>query len=227
LLNFLGSKEFYGHGTSSSDGSEKGFRADENKHPSVIRRRKSSSQREEPSSSRAAFPLLEKVTLKSVKSSSRPLRTFFDALPHLQHLELVGMSMQAVHALIPSTSASTSASVSCPCPLLRSLCIRDSEHLQVQDLDFIIGDLAAERASRGAFGPQEVDIHVDAAKAACVAAAASPGTKVNIISDSEEEEDEEDFMEMGDDMEMDPFKPGGAFNDPVFDEYYSAQIAAR
>ncbi|KDR79375.1 hypothetical protein GALMADRAFT_243406 [Galerina marginata CBS 339.88] len=200
MLNFLGSKEFVS-------------RSGDNDTPS---------QSKEPSPSRAAFPLLEHVTLKSVKSTPRPLRTFFSALPRLHHLELVGMSMQAVYALVPSSLPTST----CPCPQLRSLCIRDSEHLQVQDLDFIVGDLAVERENRGACGLREVDIHVDSARAARVASAASPGTKVNIISDDEDEE--EDYMDEDLDMDnVDPFKPGGAFNDPVFDEYYSTQVAAR
>ena len=90
------------------------------------------------------------------------MRTFFHALPHLQHLELIGMSMQAIHALLPSTS-STSLPSNCPCPQLRSLSIKGSEQLQAQDLDFIVGS-----------GLQGVDIHVDAARATSVAAAVSP-----------------------------------------------------
>jgi len=184
------------------------------------------SLKEEP---RPAFPLLQNVTLKNVKASPRPMRTFFHALPHLHHLELIGMSMQAVHALLPSTSPSST----CPCPQLRSLSIKGSEQMQLQDLDFIVGNLAVERESKGACGLQEVDIHVDAARAASVAAAvspASPGMKVTIVSDSES--DDEDEADVGDpsivdDEEASAYMLGGIFNDPFFDAYYTAQLAAR
>jgi hypothetical protein len=186
------------------------------------------SLKEEP---RPALPLLQNVTLKNVKASPRPMRTFFHALPHLQHLELIGMSMQAVHALRPSISPSSNS----PCPQLRSLSIKGSEQMQIQDLDFIVGNLAVERESKGACGLQEVDIHVDAARAASVAAAvspASPGMKVTIVSDSESDEEEEDEVDaedpaMFDDEEASAYLPGGIFNDPFFDAYYSAQLAAR
>ncbi|PPQ70042.1 hypothetical protein CVT25_006370 [Psilocybe cyanescens] len=195
------------------------------KQNSCIHRRKSSAV---PSceESNAAFPLLENVTLKCVKSSPWPLRTFFNALPRLQHLELIGMSMQAVQALVPCAPGSLPT---CPCPQLRSLCIRNSEQLQVRDLDFIIGNLGAERQSKGACGLREVDIHVDAARAACVAASpGSPGTRVNIYSDDEDDsDDDEDYMSEEDAMDIDPFSPGGAFNDPIFDQYYSTQAISH
>jgi hypothetical protein len=142
--------------------------------------------------------------------------------------------MQAVHALLPSTS-STSLSSNCPCPQLRTLSIKGSEQLQVQDLDFIVGNLAIERQSKGACGLQEVDIHIDAARAASVAAAvspASPGMKVTIVSDGESESDEEDEVDIGDfsivdSEEASAYRPVGIFNDPFFDAYYSAQLATR
>lgn len=190
------------------------------KSSTLIHRRRSSTVLQSQESN-AAFPLLESATLKCVKSSPWPLRTFFNALPKLQHLELIGMSMQAVQALVPS---SPGPMPTCPCPQLRSLCIRDSEQLQVCDLDFIIGNLGVERQSKGACRLSDVELHVDAARAACVAASpGSPGTRVNIYSDDEDDsEDDEDYMGENDDMDLDPFSPGGAFNDPAFDSYYSA-----
>ena len=104
----------------------------------------------------------------------------------------------------------------------------------MQDLDFIVGNLAIERQSQGACGLQEVDIHVDAARAASVAAAvspSSPGMKVTIVSDGES--DEEDEVDIGDLSIVDgadeasAYRPGGIFNDPFFDAYYSAQLVAH
>ncbi|KIM43862.1 hypothetical protein M413DRAFT_443738 [Hebeloma cylindrosporum] len=236
LLTYLGSKESHSHENEFRviydlpQGVHYSVAVEAHNKTSKCPHSRRSSFKEEP---RPAFPLLRNVTLKSVKASPRPMRTFFHALPHLQHLELIGMSMQAVHALLPSTS-STSLSSNCPCPQLRSLSIKGSDQLQVQDLDFIVGNLAIERQSKGACGLQEVDIHVDAARAASVAAAvspASPGMKVTIVSDGES--DEEDEVDIGDlaivdsAEEASAYMPGGIFNDPFFDAYYSARLAAR
>ena len=191
-----------------------------------------------------AFPLLESVTLRGVKTCPQPLRVFFGALPNLQHLDLTRMSMQAIHALLPSSHdhclTTDTVHLNCPCPQLDSLSIKGFEQLDVQDVDFIVGCLAIERQNKGACEFREVDIHVDAAAAkmttttttACVPRVGSPNMKVNIISDSsdEEGEDEEDedgyhyYYEDGLGMNVDPFEPGGAFNDPLFDAYYSSIV---
>ena len=239
LLTYLGSKESHSHENEFRviydlpQGIHYSVAVEAHGKTSKCPHSRRSSLKEEP---RPAFPLLQNVTLKSVKASPRPMRTFFHALPHLQHLELIGMSMQAVHALLPSTSSTSSTSLpsNCPCPQLRSLSIKGSEQLQVQDLDFIVGNLAIERQSNGACGLQEVDIHVDAARAASVAAAVSPtsaGMKVTIVSDGES--DEEGEVDIGDlsivdgAEEASAYGPGGIFNDPFFDAYYSAQLTAR
>ena len=210
----------------------------------------------------AAFPLLESVTLRGVKTCSQPLRVFLGSLSNLQHLELTRMSMQAIHALLPSVVLQITTthedcyttSLDCPCPQLRSLCIRSFEQLDSRDVDFIIGSLPVERQTKGgACQLREVDIHVDAATATCVVvppnhfeSSSSPNMKVNIINDiSSDEDDVEDDVDdedwatrdgddddgyyyayedrrdmMGRGLE-DPYEPGGAFNDPLFDEYYS------
>ena len=226
------------------------------------------------SRSAAAFPLLESVTLRGVKTCSQPLRAFLGSLPNLQHLELTRMSMQAIHALLPSvvlqiptTSTTTTTATAttpedcyttnldCPCPQLRSLCIRSFEQLDSRDVDFIIGSLPVERQTKGgACQLREVDIHVDAATAtsSCVVvplshfettSSSSPTSmKVNIINDVSSDEDDEsrygdwdgdddydydydyDYEDGRDTSTMgleDPYEPGGAFNDPLFDEYYS------
>jgi hypothetical protein len=123
--------------------------------------------------------------------------------------------------------------LTCRCAQLRSLSIKGSEQLQVQDLDFIVGNLTIERQSNGACGLQEVDIHVDsdAASVAAAVSPTSPGMKVTIVSDGES--DEEDEVDMGDlsivdgAEEASAYGPGGIFNDPFFDAYYSAQLTAR
>ena len=178
--------------------------------------------------SRAAFPLLESVTLRGVRTCSEPLRLFLNASTKLQHLELTRMSMQAIHALMPSGSVvhnQDNTTHCCPCPQLRSLCIRGFERLGVDDVDFIVGGLVVERQKKGGCELREVDIHVDAAKMmSCVQQphlVSSPNMKVNIIGDdsSDDEEDGEDG-----DVDLDPYELGGAFNDPLFDAYYSTQF---
>ena len=212
--------------------------------------------------SRTAFPLLESVTLRGVKTCSQPLRVFLGSLSNLRHLELSRMSMQAIHALLPSieithdddcydTTSTTGHHhhPNCPCPQLRSLCIRSFEQLDSQDVDFIIGSLPVERQTKGACQLREVDIHVDATTMmTCVvsrfeSSSSCPNMKVNIINDSSDEDYEGDYQDDddddGDDDDyyygdgedvggLDPYEPGGAFNDPLFDAYYSShfQIAA-
>lgn len=178
---------------------------------------------QEPKSN-AAFPMLENVTLKSVRACPLPLRAFFGALPNLQRLELIGMTMHAVRALLPSNPVPSLAISSCPCPQLQSLCIRGFEQLQIQDFDFLVGGLAAERKDRGACSLKEVDIHVSGQDRGCVAEFkdASGDLKVNIFSRMVEVDEDEDYEELD---ETDAFEVGGVFNDPVFDAYYSAQVS--
>ncbi|TFK36195.1 hypothetical protein BDQ12DRAFT_686990 [Crucibulum laeve] len=202
---------------------------------SVPKCRHGAVQESEPAS-RAAFPLLENVMLKNVKSCPRPLEAFFGSLPNLQRLELIGMSMQAVRALLPlkkAVSISSSLSVdsplcSCPCPQLQSLCIRGFEHLQLPDYHFIIGGLDTEREVNGGSFIREVDIYLDAmgdmAEDVLVVPTLSPKKKVKIFREMSVEVDE-DYIEM--EAEMDAFKTGGVFNDPVFDAYYSAGTLVR
>ncbi|KAF8806741.1 hypothetical protein BYT27DRAFT_7211794 [Phlegmacium glaucopus] len=186
--------------------------------------------------SRAAFPLLENVTLRGVKSCSQPLRVFFGSLSNLQHLELTRMSMQAIHVLLPSgqttTTTQNATNTHCPCPQLGSLCIRGFEQLDMQDIDFIVGGLAIQRQNKGACEIREVDIHVESSsydddvKMTCC-------MKVNIISGCSEDGDgdgdgdwDEDEQQGVDDVVVvvDPFAPGGAFNDPLFDACYSSHF---
>ena len=201
----------------------------------------------------AAFPLLESVTLRNIKTCSQPLRVFLGSLSNLQHLELTRMSMQAIHALLPSVVVQITThddycyrtNFNCPCPQLRSLCIRSFEQLDSQDVDFIIGSLPVERQTKGGACPlREVDIHVDAATCGGVQDVVVPPSrfesptnmKVNIINDSSSGSDDDDdddgqdddvgdwdddYYGDGLDGRLDPYELGGAFNDPFFDEYYS------
>ena len=174
--------------------------------------------------SQAAFPLLESVTLRGVKTCSQPLRAFLAALSSLKHLELTSMTMQAICALLPSDQITTGTN--CPCPQLRSLCIRSFEQLDVQDIDFIVSGLAVKRQNKGACELQEVDIHVDAAKMTFVPNCGPANMKVNIIStDRFDEEDDYDYdYDYGQNTAVDPYEPGGAFNDSLFDGYYSSHF---
>lgn len=192
--------------------------------------------------SQAAFPLLESVTLKSVKSCPRPLQAFFSALPNLQRLELTGMSMHTIHALLPSgnptaVSKPAAGTLRCPCPHLQSLCIRGLSHLQMHDFDFLVGGFAAERANKGACGLKEVDIHMEGTGSDVeddvVKATGETGTQVKIFRepsfDDVEEDEDNDVMDLshGWTGEVNPFKVGGVFNDPLFDAYYTGSTLLR
>ena len=52
----------------------------------------------------------------------------------------------------------------------------------------------------------------------------SPNMKVNIISDTSSDEDDYYVDGQVDDVDVDPYEPGGAFNDPFFDAYYSSHF---
>ncbi len=167
------------------------------------------------------FPLLNHVTLRNVKSTFQPLTTFFNSLRHATHLEFSGMSMLSIHALVPY---SPTPSDGIPCPRLHSLTIKDSD-LNVEDLDFIINRLSSCRQARGAPDLQDLNFHVKPSRASDIglitaAAASSPASIVHIISDKDvdSESGEDNFMIA--DEEDAAFRPGGVFDDPVFDEYY-------
>ncbi|KAF9524899.1 hypothetical protein CPB83DRAFT_885918 [Crepidotus variabilis] len=174
---------------------------------------------------RGAFPYLKRVALRNVKSAFTPLASFFSSLSRVTELELSGMSMLSIHALVPySTSPSDF-----PCPRLNSLTIRDSE-FGAEDLDFIVTRLSSCRQSRGAPTLQDLNFHVSPSRAndirvIAAAAASSPESNVHIISDGECDLDSEDQdLLMGEDEEEEAFRPGGAFNDPLFDAYYGEAI---
>ncbi|KAF9465970.1 hypothetical protein BDZ94DRAFT_1158972 [Collybia nuda] len=202
------------------------------KEPSMPMGRK----REDPlvdgeADSQATFPLLEVVTLKGVKACSRPLQTFFNSLQNLRHLELSGMTMHAVRALLPADHSFGLAPVIAPCPQLQSLCIRGFESLQLDDLHFVVARLSAERLNNGACGIHEVDIHMDHTST-CITedifCVSQTGTKVNIFKDPLHEDDDEEGMYCDDeDIDTDPYKAGGVFNDPLFDAYYAGVALAR
>lgn len=192
--------------------------------PSSIRDGKGSVDTHSP---RIAFPLIENVTLKGVKSCRQPLQAFFGALHNLHRLELVRMPMYAIQALVPASQAPClvrADAAPCPCPQLESLCIRGCDRL---DYGFIVDGLASERLNKGACGLREVDIHIESgySKEDMVKVFGSPsGTKVNIFVEASYEEDEE--MEYDADGELSAFKRGGVFNDPVFDACFAGRVAS-
>ena len=227
ILNYLGTKQ--------CDGNDHALDTTQQPPEAGEKRRKRSiceyhSESSTPKSSPSVFPRLQEVTLRNIKSTFHPLASFIRSLSNVTHLELVNTSMLAVQALVPYA---TPAAISCPCPKLSSLFIKDSE-LRAQDLDFIVCKLSHSRQSMGARELDQLDIHVDASRVAdahliAAAAAASPDSKVNIISDSESESDssDDDTSFFDEEDEEAAYRPGGVFNDPEFDAYWSMGIAAH
>ena len=181
-------------------------------------------------STRPPFPLLESITLRSVKACPRPFHAFFRAVPNLKRLELIGMSMYAIQALLPQSPwqyAPGNMCRPCPCPQLQSLCIRGFDRLKIQDFDFIVGSLAVERVNKGACGLREVDIHVDNASGCgeedlVRVSSGICGMEVKVFREALRDE----YEDM-DCSEGDAFKVGGVFNDPVFDAYYGGGLLPR
>ena len=170
------------------------------------------------------FPLLTRVVLRNVKSTFQPLTTFFNSLRNVTHLELSGMSMLSIHALVPY---SLPPSNDIPCPRLHSLTFNDSDY-SVEDLDFIITRLSSCRQARGAPELHDLNFHVKLSRAEDVqlisaAAASSPDSNVRIFSDKDMGlgSEEEDLIVESDEDEEAAFRPGGVFNDPIFDAYYA------
>jgi hypothetical protein len=121
------------------------------------------------------FPLLENVVLKNVRTSStQPIASFFGAVRDLKRLELVGMSMRPLYTLLPNSyvepsqpprrvevieessaaagssssavaSSSTPPPILLPCPHLRSISLQECNHMQLEDLNFILNNLVSDR----------------------------------------------------------------------------------
>jgi hypothetical protein len=169
------------------------------------------------------FPLLSHVVLRNVKSTFQPLTAFFNSLHNVTHLELSGMSMLPIHALVPY---SLPPSNDIPCPRLHSLTFKDSDY-SVEDLDFIITRLSSCRQARGAPELHDLNFHVKLSRAGDVqlitaAAASSPDSNVRIFSDKDIGiGSEDDDLVIEDESEDSAFRPGGVFNDPMFDAHYA------
>jgi len=174
---------------------------------------------------RSACPGLRRVALRNVKSTFQPLATFFSSLTNVTHLELSGMSMLCIHALIPYSHGSLSDGL--PCPQLHSLILKDLD-FNIQDLNFIITRLSSCRQASGAPELQDLRFHIKPSRSrdvnliAAAATASSLGSKIHIISDDLEFEDD---LVVDEKAEAAAFFPGGAFNDPVFDAYYANSVS--
>ena len=167
---------------------------------------------------RSALPGLQHVALRNVKSTFQPLATFFGSLTNVTHLELSGVSMLYIHALVPY---SRSLSDDVPCPQLHSLTLKDFD-FNIQDLNFIITRFSSCRQARGAPELQDLRFHIKSSRSRDVnlitAAASTSSPKIHIISDDFEFEDD---LVVDEKAEAAAFFPGGAFNDPIFDAYYA------
>ncbi|KAG5636606.1 hypothetical protein H0H81_007431 [Sphagnurus paluster] len=182
------------------------------------------------------FPLLEEVSLYKVKSSPRQLHTFYGGLAHLRHLELKDMPLSALPVPIPAHA--------CPCPKLRSLCIKGLDNRDDRAIAVFADALALARLRGGARVLEALEVHVGCtndpelvAENTVVSAAGIPVEIVREVRresylDSDDEEEEGDDCEgEGDSMECgwngefdsDPYMVGGAFNDPVFDAHYAGR----
>ncbi|KAJ7581828.1 hypothetical protein C8J56DRAFT_958360 [Mycena floridula] len=172
------------------------------------------------------FPRLERLTMRRVKAHQKHFTKLFDSLACLRRLELVSMSPCAVAALLPRVG------YPCPCPKLKTLCIRGFDQLEMADFGGVISGLTVGRVKHGAAVLNTVDVYLD-----CVAesilqdmirVSSRFGTIVKLFDkvppavnyDSEEGEIDEI------DLEEDAFQLGGAFNDPLFDAFYSSATLA-
>ncbi|RDB16621.1 hypothetical protein Hypma_002860 [Hypsizygus marmoreus] len=237
LLTYLGTGEFparVSHGVVIPDGLHHQLTVEKDSNESFLMPEKSqTSVSTGESTAQAVFPLLDTVILRGVKSCPPSLRTFFAPLPNLKSLELSGMSIQAIRALLPHghiDSATHSIITTCPCPQLRSLCIRGFEYTRVHDFVLLVGGLAVERLDKGGCGLQEVDIHVDDTGGCVtedVVRVSRAGTMVKVIREVPDDDDMDCDVCGGGGEGGDPFEAGGAFNDPVFDAHYAGRAFAR
>lgn len=180
------------------------------------------------SNSTCPFPLLEKVTLTRVKACPGTLHAFFNSLQNVRKLELSGMSTHALYALHPQGLYHRQPPSSNPCPKLQSLCIRRPEFTQLQDFVVLVGSMAGERLKKGSCGLQEVDIYVDEAGEFVTedVVQVSPGTTVTVFKEAPRDVDDMEPDEDDDSDAVDPFRVGGAFNDPIFDTFYARGVAS-
>ncbi|GLB40904.1 hypothetical protein LshimejAT787_0901190 [Lyophyllum shimeji] len=167
----------------------------------------------EEHASRTMFPLLAVVTLHGVKTCLPPLHTFFSSLPNLRSLELSGMPMQAIRALLPPhvpSDPSVYTTTPCPCPQLQSLCIRWSEHQNTRDFVFLVGALAIERPEQGRVS--------------------RVGTTVKIIREVLQEDEgaeEGEVMDCASEIELQQYEAAGAPHDPGFESHYARSASAH
>lgn len=156
------------------------------------------------------FSHLERLSLNSVSACMIPFSLLMTAIPKLRHLSLC-RTPNALPALLPiQTRCADACTRTIPCRALESIKIFSAEEQTKHVLDFVL----RERERSGAPRVCNIDIHLEVCSAD---ASEIGGYQVveddivgNQITYGECESDEED-----------PFAPGGAFNDPDFDEAYN------
>lgn len=163
------------------------------------------------------FPELEVVRLTRVKAFAECFHALYAALPKLKELKLKAMSMEAVHPLLPPPTPNVSWTP--VCPQLEALTLRLFR--EIYDVPALLERLTVHRSQRGICGMEEINICVNCGDKDALAAKHIP-TSIGNTSikcwaesipahcyDTEEEEEEEQAYELG-----------GAFNDPIFDEWF-------
>jgi len=156
------------------------------------------------------FPHLERLSLNNVGACMIVFSVLMTATPKLRHLSLC-RTPNALAALLPiQTRCADACTRTIPCRALESIKIFSAEEQTKHVLDFVL----RERERSGAPRVCNIDIHLEVCSAD---ASEIGGYQVveddivgNQITYGECESDEED-----------PFAPGGAFNDPDFDEAYN------
>ncbi|KAG2095874.1 uncharacterized protein F5147DRAFT_395342 [Suillus discolor] len=156
------------------------------------------------------FPHLERLSLNGVAACLTPFSLLMAVIPKLRHLSL-SRTPSALLALLPIQTPFADVSTrTIPCRALESIEIFCIEEPTKNLLEFV----QREREQSGAPRVCNIDIHLE-------------------VSSADTGEENEGYQIIEDDMvenqtgygewvpdEQDPFAPGGAFNDPDFDEAY-------
>lgn len=156
------------------------------------------------------FPQLERLSLNSVIACIIPFSLLMAAIPKLRHLSLC-RTPNALAALLPiQTPFADACTRTVPCRALESIEISCAEEQMKHVLDFVL----REREQSGAPRVCNVDMHLEV----CSTDVGEEIGGYQIVED-DVVGDQTRYGEWASDEE-DPFAPGGAFNDPDFDERY-------